>query len=72
MPDDTNITVVKVHLLDLENFTLPTSLTEFGNDTLKQYAIAAFTYDKKSGKAHCEFDPYKTGKYPKPKQWVED
>lgn len=66
MPEDTNVTVVKVHLLDLDTFAIPTNMTEYGNDSIKKYVIAVSTNTK------CVFDPYKTGKYPKPKQWVEE
>ena len=70
IPNDTNVTVLKIHLLDLDNFSLPTNKTEYGNDTIKKYVIAIFTHNIKKGKDTCFsiFDPYKTGKYKNPIQ----
>lgn len=71
-PEDTNILVMKIHLLDLDNFTIPTNSTEFGSDSIKKYVIATYTWIKGPKEGGCIFDPYKTGKYPKPPQWTED
>jgi hypothetical protein len=68
-PEDTSVKVFKVHLLDLEEFKIPDNGTTYGNDSLKPYVIAVYT--RANGKDNCVFDPFKTGKYPKPKQWVE-
>jgi hypothetical protein len=70
-PDDTNIKVVKYHLLDLTEFNIPREINDYGNDSIKKYVIAIYTVDNKKGTEKCVFDPFKTGKYPKPKQWIE-
>lgn len=64
-------TLVQVYLLDLDHFDVPVDSTYFGNDSIEKYVIARFYNDKENGKTTCEFDPYKTGKYRKPKHWVE-
>ncbi len=71
-PEDTTITIMKIHLLDLDNFTIPTDSTEFGADSIRNFVIATLTRDRVSGYEKCVFDPYKTGKYPKPPQWTEE
>lgn len=68
---DPSVTLLKIHLLDLNNFSIPSNLTEYGNDSIKKHVIAIYYYDQKSpGKS--VFDPYKTGKYRKPKGWNEN
>jgi hypothetical protein len=66
-PPDTNITYVKIHLLDLDKFVLPNNSTEYGNDSIKKYVIAIFMHDIKKGTYSSKYDPYKTGKYHAPK-----
>lgn len=73
IPDDSTIRVMKIHLLDLDKFNIPTDLSEFGTDSIKNYVIATYTWRKGSEQGdRCVFDPFKTGKYPKPPQWTED
>jgi len=69
IPSDTNIAVLKIHLLDLDRFIVPTDLTDYGNDSIKKYVIAIY-YRYKNGHK-CIFDPFVTGKYPKPQGWSE-
>jgi hypothetical protein len=70
-PSNYKVNVLTMHLLDLDNFIIPTNLTEYGNDTIKKYVIAVYRQYLKKGKGVCTFDPYKTGKYPKPEKWIE-
>lgn len=69
--DDTNVTAITIHLLDLDRFTLPQDGTEYGNDSIKNYVIAVYGRNSEGGNAKSIFDPFKTGKYPKPEQWIE-
>lgn len=66
-PNDSTVTLFKVHLLDLDNFRLPTNKTEYGNDSFKKYVIAIYKSDSKKGYDTIIYDPYKTGKYPAPR-----
>lgn len=70
--DDTNVIVLKIHLLDLKEFNVPDNSTEFGNDSIRKYVIATYTRDKKKHTDNCIFDPYQTGKYSKPVQWIDN
>jgi hypothetical protein len=69
--EDTNVTFIKIHLLDLDKFFIPKDGSEYGHDSIKKYVITVYSRDSKGGNDKCIFDPYKTGKYPKPKQWVD-
>jgi hypothetical protein len=69
--DDTTVTFIKIHLLDLNQFQLPDNGTDYGNDSIKKYVIAVYSRDSKGGHDESDFDPFKTGKYSKPKQWTE-
>lgn len=62
-PDDTNVLVMKIHLLDLDSFTLPDNGTEFGHDSLKNYVMATFIRNRSTGTEETIYDPYSTGKY---------
>ena len=70
-PNDTNVTFFKIHLLDLDKFQIPDNGTDYGNDSIKKYVIAIYSRDTKGEHDKSDFDPFKTGKYPKPKQWTE-
>lgn len=70
-PEDTAITGMKIHLLDLDKFVVPSDDSDYGQDSIKSYVIAVYSRDEKTGKYRTMFDPFKTGKYPKPSQWVE-
>jgi hypothetical protein len=70
-PDDTTIINVKVHLLDLDKFELPKDNSDYSNDSITKHVIAIYKRNTKTGEETCIFDPYKTGKYPRPKQWTE-
>ncbi len=69
---DTNITFLKIHLLDLNVFDLPTNLTDYGNDSLKNFVIAVYYFDKNVAGDKCIFDPFRTGKYHIPKGWRDN
>lgn len=69
-PEDTNVTFIKIHLLDLDKFNLPQDGTTYGHDSIKKYVIAVYSRDSKGGSDENIFDPFKTDKYPKPKQWT--
>ncbi len=63
-PPDSTIQDFRVHLMDLEkveNLDSSFFVSKAFNDNL----IATYY------KGICVFDPNKTGKYPKPKQWIE-
>ena len=65
-PNDTTVTYLKIHLIDLEKFILPNNMTEYGNDSIKKYVIAICSYDYKNNKRTCTYDPFVTGKYSGP------
>lgn len=67
IPEDTSVKDLKIHLLDVDSFLVPTDSIEYGIDSLRSYVIVV--YNRNLDK--CIFDPYKTGKYPKPKQWQD-
>lgn len=69
--DDTNVTAITIHLLDLERFVVPRDGSEYGNDSIKNYVIAVYGRKSGGGDAKSIFDPFKTGKYPRPEQWIE-
>jgi len=70
-PEDSMVRLMKIHLLDLDHFNIPDNGTEYGNDSIKKYVIAVYTSRTGAKNDNCVFDPYKTGKYPKPEQWTE-
>lgn len=66
-PGDSGVTFFKVHLLDLEKFTLPGDGSEYGRDSIKKYVIATYSRNLNGGKESFRYDPFNTGKYPAPR-----
>lgn len=70
-PTDTMIKDFRIHLIDLEKINGKVDFTFLNSKEFNENLIA--TYSKSVGEKYmtCKFDPNKTGKYPKPKQWVD-
>ncbi len=71
IPRHKNMSVLRIHLMDLEHFTYTKDTSIYGNDTIRNYVIAIYYRNNIKGWDNCIFDPFKTGKYPKPKHWAE-
>jgi hypothetical protein len=63
-----DVKLLKMHLLDLDSFLIPDNQTDYGNDSINKFVICIAYYKPDSG-AYEIFDPFKTGKYPKPRGW---
>ena len=70
-PPDPLISDFRIHLLDIEILDQKIDSTFLRSEIFNNNLIA--TYSKRDGEKYmtCKFDPNKTGKYPKPKQWIE-
>lgn len=66
-PPDSLVTDFRIHLVDLEKIDSNTFISNKFKDNL----IATYSRLPNEEYMTCKFDPNKTGKYPKPKQWVE-
>ncbi|HLP11931.1 MAG TPA: hypothetical protein VK177_08380 [Flavobacteriales bacterium] len=53
---------VKIHLLDVDNFSIPAGDSEYGNNDVKDKVVLVF-YRTMSTKDTVINDPFKTGKY---------
>ncbi|BDX37830.1 hypothetical protein CYCD_11850 [Tenuifilaceae bacterium CYCD] len=67
IPADTSVKILKIHLLDLDQFEIPTDDREYTNDSIKKYVISIYTRDNVKGNYSITYDPFNTGKYSKPK-----
>jgi hypothetical protein len=63
-----DVKLLKIHLLDLDSFLIPDNQTDYGIDSIYRYVVCVYYYKPDSGSYEI-FDPFKTGKYPKPKGW---
>jgi len=70
-PPETTITDFRIHLIDIVKITEVKDSTFFDSETFKTKLIATYSKNAEEKYMTCKFDPNKTGKYPKPKQWVE-
>jgi hypothetical protein len=70
-PPDSIISDFRIHLVDLDKLDNNLDSTFLTNKQFNENLIA--TYSKTSNDEYmtCKFDPNKTGKYVKPKQWTE-
>ncbi len=70
-PPDSLISDFRIHLLDIEIPNQKIDSTFLNSEIFNNNLIA--TYSKSNGEKYmtCKFDPNNTGKYPKPKQWIE-
>lgn len=68
-PPDTTITDFRIHLVDLSKIK-KLDIETFNSSIIQKNIIATQRFAPKE-EFKCQFDPNKTGKYPKPKQWVE-
>ena len=70
-PPDTTITDFRIHLVDLEKFESEVDSAIFESELIQNKLIATQRLWPGDEFTKCKFDPNKTGKYPKPKQWLE-
>ena len=68
IPPDTSLKLLKIHLLDLDKFEMPTNDNDYSNDSIKKYVISIYTRDNIKKNYSIKYDPFNTGKYPKPKE----
>ena len=66
-PQDPSITDFKIHLVDLDKLENNIDSTFLTSKIFNDHLIA--TYSETQNKRHCIFDPNKTKKYPKPKEY---
>lgn len=64
-PSPPGIKKTRIHLMDLDEFTVPKKDSDYGDNKLKKFVIAIAHSD--STGLYEIYDPFKTGKYPKPK-----
>lgn len=70
-PEDPKIEQFSIHLLDLDSIDQKSNVPFLQSKEFKQHLIATYSKSKGQTSYTCKFDPNKTGKYPKPKQWLE-
>ncbi|MBS3915239.1 MAG: hypothetical protein KG003_12140 [Bacteroidetes bacterium] len=68
LPPDSLITVFKIHLVELPKSNITLNPEFIQSNAFKSSLIATNT-TKGMRESLCIFDPFKTGKYPKPKYW---
>jgi len=70
-PPDSIITDYRVHLVDLDKLEASVDSTFLTSKQFNDNLIATYSRTDNEEYWTCKFDPNKTGKYPKPKQWTE-
>lgn len=70
-PPDTLINDFRIHLVDLKKINKPLDSILFESALIQKNLIATQKLWPGDAYTKCKFDPNKTGKYPKPKQWIE-
>ena len=70
--EDTTITDFRIHLLDVDKLDKNLDSSFLTSSTFNDHLIATFSRTNNDEYRTCKFDPNKTGKYPKPKQWTEE
>lgn len=70
-PPDSTITDFRIHLVDLDKLDNKLDSTFLTTKQFNENLIATYSKTGNNKYMTCKFDPNKTGKYPKPKQWTE-
>ena len=70
-PPDTLVTDFRIHLVDIEKLEKPLDSLWFESKRFKNNAIATYAHYEGSQYMVTRFDPFKTGKYKTPEQWME-
>lgn len=70
-PPDTLITDFRIHLVDLQKINKKLDSAFFESAIIQENLMATQRLWPGDEYTKCKFDPNKTGKYPKPKQWIE-
>ena len=70
-PSDTASIDFRIHLVDLDKTQLVIDSAFLQSQLFKDNLIATYSKDPDKEYMTCKFDPNKTGKYQKPKQWTE-
>lgn len=70
-PPDTTITDFRIHLVDIKKSNKKIDLAFFESDVIQKNLIVTQRLWPGDKFSKCKFDPNKTGKYPKPEQWIE-
>lgn len=70
-PPDTLVKDFRIHLIEVDSLPNDLDSTFFETEIFKTKLIATYSKGKNEEYMTCKFDPNKTGKYSKPKQWVE-
>lgn len=70
-PPDSSVTDFRIHLVDIAKFDSEMDSALFESELVQNKLIATQRLWPGDEYTKCKFDPNKTGKYPKPEQWVE-
>ena len=70
-PPDSLITDFRIHLVNIEKFDTKMDSILFESEYFQNNLIATQRLWPGDEYTKCKFDPNKTGKYPKPEQWIE-
>ena len=71
-PPDSMVTDFRIHLVDIDKLDKNTDSTFLTTEQFNENLIATYSKTGNNEYMTVKFDPNKTGKYPKPKQWTEE
>ncbi len=71
-PPDSLVTDFRIHLVDIDKLEKNIDSTFLKSKQFNDNLIATYSKSGNNEYMTCKFDPNKTGKYPKPKQWTEE
>lgn len=71
-PTDSLVTDFRIHLVDIDRLDKNIDSTFLQSKKFNDNLIATYSKTGNNEFMTCKFDPNKTGKYPKPKQWTEE
>lgn len=71
-PPDSLVTDFRIHLVDLDKLEKNIDSTFLKSKQFNDNLIATYSKIGNNEFMICKFDPNRTGKYPKPKQWKEE
>lgn len=71
-PPDSMVTDFRIHLVDIDKLDKNIDSTFLTTKQFNENLIVTYSKTGKNEHMTCKFDPNKTGKYPKPKQWTQE